>query len=31
LFNCRFYYPIFTILFLDFGLSVAQFAVLNAV
>ncbi|MDD2604182.1 MAG: MFS transporter [Desulfobacterales bacterium] len=30
-FNCRFYYPIFTILFLDFGLSVAQFAVLNAV
>lgn len=31
MFNCRFYYPIFTILFLDFGLSVAQFAVLNAV
>ena len=31
LFNSRFYYPIFTILFLDFGLSVAQFATLNAV
>ena len=30
-FNCRFYYPIFTVLFLDFGLSMAQFAVLNAV
>jgi len=31
LFNSRFYYPVFTILFLDFGLSVAQFATLNAV
>lgn len=31
LFNSRFYYPVFTILFLDFGLTVAQFAVLNAV
>lgn len=30
-FNSRFYYPIFTILFLDFGLSLPQFAVLNAV
>jgi MFS family permease len=30
-FNCRFYYPIFTVLFLDFGLSVAQFSMLNAV
>lgn len=30
-FNCRFYYPIFTVLFLDFGLTVAQFSVLNAV
>lgn len=30
-FNCRFYYPIFTVLFLDFGLSLAQFSVLNAV
>jgi MFS family permease len=30
-FNCRFYYPVFTILFLDFGLSVAQFSILNAV
>ncbi len=31
LFNSRFYYPVFTILFLDFGLSVAQFSILNAV
>lgn len=30
-FNSRFYYPIFTILFIDFGLTVAQFALLNAV
>jgi MFS family permease len=30
LFNCRFYYPIYTILFLDFGLSLREFAVLNA-
>jgi MFS family permease len=29
-FNARFYYPIFTILFLDFGLSLEQFAILNA-
>ena len=29
-FNSRFYYPIFTILFLDFGLSLEQFAILNA-
>ncbi|MFN0126822.1 MAG: MFS transporter [Verrucomicrobiales bacterium] len=28
-FNCRFYYPIFTILFLDFGLTLEQFAMLN--
>ncbi|MDQ8185626.1 MFS transporter [Pelagicoccus sp. SDUM812002] len=31
LFNARFYYPIFTILFLDFGLTLEQFAILNAV
>jgi len=31
LFNSRFYYPIFTILFLDFGLSLEQFAILNTV
>jgi MFS family permease len=31
LFNSRFYYPVFTILFLDFGLTVAQFSILNAV
>jgi len=29
-FNSRFYYPIFTILFLDFGLTLEQFALLNA-
>jgi MFS family permease len=28
-FNARFYYPVFTILFLDFGLSLSQFAILN--
>lgn len=28
-FNCRFYYPILAILFLDFGLSIEQFAYLN--
>jgi len=27
----RFYYPVFAVLFLDFGLSVGQFAVLNAI
>ncbi len=30
LFNARFYYPVFTIIFLDFGLSLEQFAILNA-
>lgn len=30
-FNARFYYPVFSILFLDFGLTLSQFAVLNAV
>ena len=29
-FNARFYYPVFTILFLDFGLTIEQFALLNA-
>ncbi len=29
-FNARFYYPVFTVLFLDFGLSLEQFALLNA-
>lgn len=29
LFNARFYYPVFTILFLDLGLTLAQFAILN--
>ena len=31
LFNARFYYPVFSILFLDFGLTLAQFAILNAI
>lgn len=31
LFNARFYYPIFTVLFLDFGLSLEEFALLNTV
>jgi MFS family permease len=30
-FNARFYYPVFTILFLDYGLSIEQFAFLNSV
>jgi MFS family permease len=30
-FNARFYYPVFTILFIDFGLTLSQFAILNAV
>lgn len=28
-FHARFYYPVFTVLFLDFGLTLAQFALLN--
>ncbi len=31
LFNARFYYPVFTILFLDYGLSLEQFALLNTI
>ena len=30
-YHCRFYYPIFTILFLDFGLTLSQFALLNVI
>ena len=30
-FNTRFYYPVFTILFLDYGLTVEQFSLLNTV
>lgn len=30
-FNARFYYPVFAVLFLDFGLSLEQFALLNAI
>ena len=31
LFNARFYYPIFAVLQLDYGLTMAQFAILNAI
>ncbi|MDZ4286348.1 MAG: MFS transporter [Prosthecobacter sp.] len=31
LFNCRLYYPVFTVLFLDLGLSIAEFAALNVI
>jgi MFS family permease len=31
LFSARFYYPVFTILFLDYGLTLEQFALLNLV
>ncbi|WP_372845300.1 MFS transporter [Pontiella sp.] len=31
LFNARFYYPVFAVIFLDFGLSLDQFALLNAI
>lgn len=31
LFNARFYYPVFTVLFLDYGLTLGQFTILNAV
>ncbi len=30
-FNARYYYPVFTLLFLDFGLSLEAFAILNIV
>jgi MFS family permease len=30
-FNSRFYYPVFTILFLDYGLTIEQFSLLNTV
>ena len=29
-YNSRFYYPVFTILFLDYGLTIEQFALLNS-
>ena len=31
LFNARFYYPVFAVIQLDYGLTIAQFALLNAV
>jgi MFS family permease len=30
-FNSRFYYPIFTVMYLDYGLTISQFAILNAI
>ncbi len=30
-FNARFYYPVFTILFLDYGLTLEQFSILNLI
>ena len=30
-FNARFYYPVFTILFLDYGLTIERFSILNTV
>jgi hypothetical protein len=29
-FNCRFYYPVYAVFFLDLGLTIEQFALLNA-
>lgn len=31
LFNARFYYPVFMVMFLDFGITVGEFALLNAI
>jgi MFS family permease len=31
LFNARFYYPVFAVIFLDFGISLDQFALLNVI
>ncbi len=31
LFNARFYYPVFAVIFLDFGLTLDQFALLNVI
>lgn len=31
LFNARFYYPVFMVMFLDFGISLEEFGILNAV
>jgi MFS family permease len=31
LFNVRFYYPVFMVMFLDFGITLEQFGILNAV
>jgi hypothetical protein len=30
-FNARFYYPVFTILFIDYGLTLELFSILNLV
>ena len=29
-FNCRFYYPVYAVLFFDFGLTIQEFAIMNA-
>jgi MFS family permease len=31
LFNARFYYPVFMVMFLDYGITVEEFALLNAI
>lgn len=31
LFNCRLYYPIFTVLFLDYGITLEEFSILNVI
>jgi MFS family permease len=31
LFNARFYYPVFMVMFLDYGITVGEFALLNAI
>jgi len=31
LFNCRLYYPIFTVLFLDYGITLEEFSLLNVI
>lgn len=30
-FSARFYYPVFALIFLDFGLTLEQFSILNAI
>ena len=30
-FNARFYYPVFAVIYLDFGMTLEQFAILNSI